>query len=112
MYDSHGIFLFPSLFEGFGKAPLEAMARGMCVIASNTGGMRDVIDSFDNAVLFEPGDRSGCIDVLKTLQAKPEMIESIAYRARETAIQYTWEAVAQKPVEFYQRLIERKRAGK
>ena len=43
LYDQHGIFLFPSFYEGFGKAFLEAMARGLCVIASSTGGMRDII---------------------------------------------------------------------
>ena len=43
VYDEHGIFLFPSFFEGFGKAFIEAMSRGLVVIASKNGGMRDVI---------------------------------------------------------------------
>ena len=34
LYDQHGLFLFPSFTEGFGKASLEAMTRGLCVVAS------------------------------------------------------------------------------
>ncbi|MGA8807684.1 MAG: glycosyltransferase family 4 protein, partial [Thermoanaerobaculia bacterium] len=41
IYDAHGVFLFPSFFEGFGKAFLEAMSRGLCVVASDAGAMHD-----------------------------------------------------------------------
>src|SRR5262249_11633945 len=41
VYDQHGLFLMPSFFEGFGKVFLEAMSRGLCVIAANNGGARD-----------------------------------------------------------------------
>ena len=44
VFDEHGIFLFSSFFEGFGKTPLEAMVRGLCVVATATGGMRDYIE--------------------------------------------------------------------
>ena len=56
VYDEHGIFLFPSFFEGFGKAFLEAMSRGLVVLASNNGGMRDVIKNGQNGFLFNTGD--------------------------------------------------------
>ena len=39
--DRHGVFVFPTLAEGFAKAPLEAMSRGLIVIASDCCGMRD-----------------------------------------------------------------------
>ena len=45
-------FLYSSLFEGFGKVALEAMARGLCVIASDVGSMRDVIHSGQDGVLI------------------------------------------------------------
>ncbi len=51
VYDQHGVLLFPSLFEGFGKVFLEAMARGLCVAASDAGGMCDVIRTGDNGWL-------------------------------------------------------------
>ncbi len=43
IYDAHGLFLFPSFTEGFGKAFVEAMARGLAVVATVQGGARDVI---------------------------------------------------------------------
>ena len=51
IYDRHGIFLCPSLFDGFGKVFLEAMARGLCVIGTPTGGMPDVIRDGENGCL-------------------------------------------------------------
>src|SRR5258706_3841758 len=62
VYDAHGIFLFPSFFEGFGKAFLEAMSRGLCVVASDVGGMHDVIDSGKNGVLVPAGDAHAVAD--------------------------------------------------
>ena len=56
VYDEHGVFLFPSFFEGFGKACLEAMSRGLVVIASNNGGMRDVIKDGQSGFLAKTGD--------------------------------------------------------
>ena len=56
IYDEHGVFLFPSFFEGFGKAFLEAMSRGLVVVASNNGGMRDVIKDGQSGFLANTGD--------------------------------------------------------
>src|SRR5258705_12524764 len=56
IYDAHGIFLFPSFFEGFGKAFLEAMSRGLCVVASDAGGMHDIIENGRNGIVVAPGD--------------------------------------------------------
>jgi glycosyltransferase involved in cell wall biosynthesis len=51
IYDDHGVFLFPSFFEEFGKAFLESMSRGLVLVASNNGGMRDVIKEGQSGLL-------------------------------------------------------------
>ena len=108
LYDSHGIFLFPSLFEGFGKAPLEAMSRGLCVIASDTGGMRDVIKSGEDGILFETGNAARLEAAIVELCSDTDRACRMGRSARKKAMQYSWERVAAETVAFYRRLIERK----
>ena len=58
----NGILLYPPLFDGFGKVFLEAMDRGLCVIATKTGGMRDIIDDGRNGFLVEFDNPAQIVD--------------------------------------------------
>ncbi len=57
--DAADVYLQPSLMEGFGIAVIEAMARGCPVIASNTGGLPDIVVDQETGCLVTPGDRPG-----------------------------------------------------
>ncbi len=107
LYDAHGVFVFPSFTEGFGKVFLEAMARGLCVVASNTAGMRDVIRSGVTGILIEPGDvegfRYGVASVIDGRQAA-----AMSAAAAAEARRYSWRRVAEETVSFYRQLLERK----
>jgi len=107
VYDAHGVFLFPSFFEGFGKAFLEAMSRGLCVIASDAGGMHDVITHGVDGVLVPPGDAEAIADAVRALT--PERAASMSVAAAQTARRYTWDRVARETAAFYRRLMEAKR---
>ncbi len=104
VYDDHGVFVFPSLFEGFGKAPFEAMARRMCVIASDEGGMRDLIEDGRNGWLCPPGDTSMFVRRIAQAMSTEQQTRGMQSMARETAVQHSWSACAKKAVEFYQSL--------
>jgi len=104
VYDAHGIFLFPSFFEGFGKVFLEAMSRGLCVVATRVGGARDVITSGEDGLLVEPGDAGAVAAAAETLLADPARAASMAARAARTARAYTWERTARETAAFYERL--------
>jgi len=104
VYDAHGIFLFTSYFEGFGKVFLEAMSRGLCVVATRVGGAADVIVDGENGLLIEPGDVAGPVGAIEALQRDPARATRIAARAAETARQYTWERVARETAAFYDSL--------
>lgn len=111
IYDTHGIFLFPSIFEGFGKAPLEAMSRGLCVFASNVGGMRDYISHGKNGHLYDVGDvESLAADVFSLVNDLPTAQE-IADQARRTACAYTWRHGAELCIAFYNELLKTKRSS-
>ena len=109
LYDRHGVFLFPSFFEGFGKAPLEAMSRGLCVVASRTGGMRDYIDDGVSGCLVPIGRPDAMADVALQLMSDHNRCRTMSLAARETAATHTWNRCAEDAVSFYRELIERKR---
>ena len=90
VYDEHGIFLFPSFFEGFGKAFLEAMSRGLVVLASNNGGMRDVIKNGQNGFLFDTGDWGRMAELALQLLADLGLAKQISKEARKSSLNYSW----------------------
>ena len=110
LYDRHGIFVFPTFAEGFGKVFLEAMARGLCVVASNTAGMRDVIRSGQTGWLAEPGDVDGLCRGIELVLGAPDRALAMSAAAAETARQYSWRRVAEETTAFYRRLLAAKAA--
>ena len=110
VYDAHGIFLFPSFFEGFGKAFLEAMSRGLCVVASDVGGMHDVIESGTNGVLVPPGDANAIADSVLAIVRDPVHADAMSAAAAITACRYTWNRVARELVAFYEGIRNRTKA--
>jgi glycosyltransferase involved in cell wall biosynthesis len=106
VYDEHGIFLFPSFFEGFGKAFLEAMSRGLCVIASDVGGMHDVIDSGRNGILVPPGDANAVAEAALALMRDAGSAAAMSSEAAITARRYSWERVARETADFYQSRLD------
>jgi glycosyltransferase involved in cell wall biosynthesis len=105
VYDEHGIFLFPSFLEGFGKAFLEAMSRGLVVVASNNGGMKDVIKDGESGFLAKTGDWRQMADLAIQAVQNPELSIDISTEARRTSLNYSWNRVAIETACFYASLI-------
>lgn len=101
LYDSHGIFLFPTLAEGAAKVVMEAMARGMCVVSSDTSGPSDYVRSGLNGVLVPVGDAHAMADATCELGRNPERSEQLGIEARRTAAQFRWSRCARQMVDFY-----------
>lgn len=108
IYDRAGIFLFPSFFEGFGKAFLEAMSRGVCVVATRVGGAPDVIHEGVDGVLIDPGDAGALTAAAVALMNGSGRARSMSAAAVETAHRYSWGRVAREISEFYGRRLEAK----
>ena len=108
--DEHGIFLFPSFFEGFGKAPLEAMSRGLCVIASNTGGMRDFIQDGVSGRLVPIGQTELMVEAAEHLIANPGDADAMSRAAREAAALHRWDRCATDLTACYRRWLAMKNA--
>jgi glycosyltransferase involved in cell wall biosynthesis len=110
VYDEHGVFLFPSFTEGFGKVFLEAMARGLCVVATDQGGARDVIRSGENGVKVPVGDARALASEARALIADHDASRRICDAARTTATAYTWTRVASALADFYGAAVARGRS--
>jgi glycosyltransferase involved in cell wall biosynthesis len=108
VYDEHGIFLFPSFFEGFGKTFLEAMSRGLVVIASNNGGMRDVIENGQSGFLTKTGDWRHMAELAIQAVENPEVSVRISTEGRRASLRYSWHRVAIETASFYASLIDRR----
>jgi glycosyltransferase involved in cell wall biosynthesis len=99
MYRLAGVFVFPSLYEGFGLPPLEAMASGTPVVTSNVSSLPEVAG--DAAVLVDPYDpnaiANGIFRVLTDSQFRRDLRARGAVRAR----QFSWEQSVRRVREIY-----------
>lgn len=109
VYDEHGIFLFPSFTEGFGKVFLEAMARGLAVVATDQGGARDVIRSGHDGIKVAVGDTAALVRETRAL-IDGDATRLLGQAARVTAAGYTWPRVAAALAEFYGEAVARCRS--
>lgn len=105
----HQIVLFPTLFEGFGKALLEGMACGLAPVASEVPGPRDFIESEVNGLLVPPGDAGATERALERLIGDPPLRLRLQRHAHRTAQEYSWRDIGGRTVELYE--AARARAG-
>lgn len=96
-------FLFPSVYEGFGIPPLEAMACGVPVMASKTASLPEVTG--DCAVQIDPYDLDSMAQGMEQLYTDAALRQDLAARGRERAKTLTWDAAAQDLMQVYQELI-------
>lgn len=82
-YHDCDALLFPSRFEGFGLAPLEAMACGKPVIASNNSALPEVVQDRVTGILCPTDDISAFASACRTLAENPEIYKDYAFAARE-----------------------------
>lgn len=94
LYSSCAVFIAPSLHEGLGLPPLEAMACGAAVIGSNTTSLPQVIGCPD--ALFDPRSRHSIAAKLHEVLTTPGMIESLKKHAAVQSRKFSWKASARR----------------
>jgi len=92
-------FVWPSLYEGFGLPPLEAMACGTPVVTSNTSSLPEVVG--DAALQVDPDDVDTLADALLTAATDAAPRDDLIEKGRRRAAQFTWERTAQLTLDTY-----------
>ena len=90
LLDRASVLVTPSLYEGFGFGPLEAMARGCPVVAARTGALPEVCG--DAAVYVDPRKPREIADALLHVLTQPGLARDLARRGRRRTAAFTWEA--------------------
>jgi glycosyltransferase involved in cell wall biosynthesis len=106
-YDMAKIFVFPSLYEGFGLPPLEAMAHGTPVVTSNTSSLPEVVDQA--AVLVNPENVFEIMRALNRVLLDQALREKLKQRGYEQAKKFSWEASARQILAVYEQVAGQER---
>lgn len=89
LYRSASLLIFPSLFEGFGLPPLEAMASDCPVVCSNVASIPEVVG--DAALLCNPYDPEAIADAMHRVLTDEELRRALVQAGRERCRQFSWQ---------------------
>jgi glycosyltransferase involved in cell wall biosynthesis len=98
LYSNAKALIYPSLYEGFGIPPLEAMASGCPVIASNTSSIPEVCQ--DAAFYFNPEDISEISNAIRTVLNNDNLKEELIQKGFKRVNQFSWRESAKKLLEI------------
>ena len=105
------VFVCPSVYEPLGIVNLEAMACATAVVASDVGGIPEVVDEGETGLLvhYDASDPSGyetrLADAVNTLVADPERAERFGRAGRQRCIdEFSWARIAEQTLEIYRKV--------
>ena len=100
LYNLADLFVFPSLHEGFGFPPLEALACGTPVVCSNSGSLPEVVG--EAAIMVEPRDVEGLARAMERVLADPGLAQQLRGKGLERAQLFSWEKTARETLKVYE----------
>lgn len=102
LYSSAEAFVFPSLYEGFGLPPLEAMACGTPVITSNVSSLPEVVG--DAAIMVNPYDVAELVTAIARVLGNEPLRRDMRLRGLQHAEQFTWDRTARETCMVYEQI--------
>lgn len=104
LYNAATIFIYPSLYEGFGLPALEAMACGTPVIASNQSSLPEVVG--EAGILVNPRDVGAIAEAISRLLVDSELRQRLSEAGLAQAAKFTWPEMGMKLVKLYQQVLD------
>jgi len=106
LYSMAEFLIMPSIYEPFGITALESMSCKRPVIASNTGGLKEIISHKKTGILIQNNDPFEFVKEIKNLLANPEERDKMGEIARKNVIKhYSWKEVAKKTIAYYKKVM-------
>ena len=105
LYRLAAVFVFPSLYEGFGLPPLEAMASGAPVITSNVSSLPEVVG--DAALLIDPYDPEAIADAMARVLSDETLRAQLRARGLLRARHFSWERSIGRVRDIYGEVLAR-----
>lgn len=102
-YSAADLFIFPSLYEGFGMPVVEAMACGTAVVASRAASLPEVVG--DAGLLADPSSPEQFANQIRILLTNKELRESLIKKGFARAKQFSWENTAKQTLTAYQSIL-------
>ena len=103
LYAGADLFVFPSLYEGFGLPVLEAMACGTPVVCSNAASLPEVVG--DAAITVDPHDVEALAGAMQRVLADADLQQDLRRRGLQRAAGFSWERTARETVAVYERVL-------
>jgi len=103
LYKNASLFVFPSLYEGFGLPPLEAMKRGVPVVSSNLTCMPEILG--DAVLYFNPLSVDDIAEKIKNALTNRELRGELVKKGFEQVKRYSWQQMARETLETYKQSI-------
>ncbi|MDH7490541.1 MAG: glycosyltransferase family 1 protein, partial [Anaerolineae bacterium] len=105
LYNAARFLVFPSLYEGFGLPPLEAMACGTPVIASRAASLPEIVG--DGGLLYDPDDTTGMAEGLLDVLTDVPTRAALAEKALAQARRFSWARTAEETLRAYEFAVGR-----
>lgn len=102
-YKNASVFVFPSLYEGFGMPLVEAMVHGTPVVASNVASLPEVLG--DAGLLVDPFDEISLAEAIYSIISSPALSEELQQKGYEQGKKFTWEQSAEQLKELYKGMV-------
>jgi glycosyltransferase involved in cell wall biosynthesis len=104
-YAAADIFVLPSLFEPFGIVLLEAMASKKPIVATNVGGIPEVVENGKNGILVKPGNEEELANAILYLLSHEDQAKIMGINGYNMVKKYSWDLIAKKIEEVYFKVL-------
>ncbi len=103
LYNGALACVFPSVYEGFGLPPLEAMASGTPVVASKSSSVPEIVGGA--GILADPADSAAWVTAMEAVLTKPKLRAELTTKGLHQASQFTWKKTARETIKIYEQVL-------